>query len=314
VQVTAYISSFNSLTSVTRCVQALLDQTYPVTEIIIVDNRSSDGTPNHSFPDKVTLICHLRNLGVGGAAATAFEYGLANGREWMWVLDQDTVPKQDALEKLVEFYESLRERDQQRVGILSSLVILRPSEAAVHGRRLTRGGPRPARLDPAHPAYDCDATIWSGSLYRLDVVRRVGMPRFGATGCWEDFSMDYGDLEFSFRIRRAGYRIIGHGGSRILHEVGEVRHCRIFPRWIYSTNHSPFRRYLYFRNMTYFWLYLYPGRHLARIALYLAYRLLANTVKIAALERNRRRKIAACLAGIWDGVRRDLTHRRYLDG
>lgn len=309
--IVAYSSSLNGKQALKILIEALLSQTYPTKEIIVVENRSTDGTSLESFPPQVTFISHLRNLGTSGAAATAFQYAQSRGYEWLWVLDQDTVPKPDALEKLVELYRSLDPELQERTGILSSLVILHPTDKVIHGRRLTRGGVRPAKVDPTKLYYECDATIWSGSLYNLKAVQKVGLPRFGLNGCWEDFCLDYGDIEFSFRIKQAGYRVFGHNFSHIIHPVGRTKHRRLLTHTIYSTNHSPFRRYLYFRNMVYFWLYLYPGKNMFILVLYLAYRLLANSVKICLLEENRARKIQGCLVGIWDGLRKQLHHRHF---
>lgn len=310
-KIVAYTSSLNGKEAVKNCIHALLNQTYPLKEIIVVDNGSTDGTCNESFPEQVTLIGHLRNLGTSGAAATAFEYALGNDYDWIWVLDQDTTPKPDALEKLVELHQGFDAERQKRIGIISSLVVLLPSHRVIHGRLLTRGGTRPTPVDPNSVYYECDATIWSGSMYNLEAVKKVGLPRFGIHGCWEDLSLDYGDLEYSFRIKQAGYEVLGHNQSHIVHPVGKAKHFRIFKHTIYSTNHSPFRRYLYCRNMVYFWLYLYPDTNRFITGLYLTYRTIANCGKILLFEKDRWRKIQACLLGIVDGLRKKLDHRHF---
>jgi GT2 family glycosyltransferase len=312
-RIVAYSSSLNGKQQLKALIEALLSQTYPTKEILVVENGSTGGTPLESFPPQVTFITHPRNLGTSGAAATAFQYAQSRGYEWLWALDQDTIPKPDALEKLVDLYRSFDPGLQERTGILSSLVILHPTDMRIHGRRLTPGGVRPAKVNPARACYECDATIWSGSLYNLKAVREVGLPRFGLNGCWEDFSLDYGDIEFSSRIKQAGYKVFGHNFSHIVHPVGKTKHLRLLTRTIYSTNHSPFRRYLYFRNMIYFWLYVYPHKNILILPLYLTYRLLANCAKICLIEDDRTRKIQGCLVGVWDGLRRQLHHRHFFD-
>jgi len=311
--IVAYSSSLSGEEALKRLVGALRIQTYPIKEIIVVDNGRSRETPDEIFAGDVTVIRHPRNLGTSGAVATAFEYAQARGYGWMWVLDQDTIPNPDALEKLVELYHSFDSALQQQTGILSSLVVLYPTDIVIHGRRLTRCGTRPTRVDPNKTYYECDATIWSGSLYNLQAVQKVGLPRFGVNGCWEDFCLDYGDIEFSFRIKQAGYKILGHNLSRIVHPVGETKHVRVFAHTIYSTNHSPFRRYLYFRNMVYFWLYLYPNKNLFAVVLYMIYRLFMNCAKICLLENHRCRKIHASLLGVWDGLRQHLDHQHFFN-
>lgn len=312
--IVAYTSSWNGKEALNSCIQGLLKQTYPLKEIIVVDNRSSEEICIKQFPKQVSLICHLKNLGVGGAAATAFEYALQNDYDLIWVLDQDTTPKPDALQKLVEFFQGLDAERQNRIGIISSLVVLFPSNRIIHGRLLTPGGPRPTPVDPHAAYYECDANIWSGSLYNLVAVKKVGLPRFGVNGVWEDFCMDYGDLEYSFRIKQAGFEVLGHNHSHIIHQVGEAKNFRIFNLELRSTNHSAFRRYLFFRNMVYFWLYIYPDKNIFFTVSYLIFRTITNCGKILLLEKNRWRKINAILFGVLDGFKKNLNKRRFYNG
>ena len=148
--------------------------------------------------------------------------------------------------------------------------------------------------------------IWSGALINLAVVGRVGLPRAGKTGCWEDLSLDYGDIEYAYRISRAGYRIVVHCDSIIDHPIGRGLHGRILGWDVYSTNHSAFRRYLYFRNLVFFWLKLYHRRNWPLLMIWFGYRFGAILFGIVFLERQRRVKIKACLLGIYDGLRGHL--------
>jgi GT2 family glycosyltransferase len=307
--VVAYTSSLNDKKALRRCIDALLAQTYPLREIIVVDNRSSDGTSGEAFPEKVTLICHLRNLGTSGAAATAFQYALANDYKWVWVLDQDSIPRRDALERLVEFHQSFPPKDQTNIGILSSLVILDPERSLLYTIRLTPRGPRLVKVDPTSRYCECDATIWSGSLYRLEAVKKVGFPRFGVQGYWEDFCLDYGDIEFGYRIKQAGYKVLVHPSSKIDHCVGKISQASLLGRRVYTSNHPPFRRYLSFRNTVNFWLYIHPDRQLFPVLLFLAYRLSMTISTILLIEDNRTAKIWACIKGAWDGLRKKLHYR-----
>jgi rhamnosyltransferase len=301
-KIAAYTSSLNSKDALNACIQALLDQTYPVPEIIVVDNRSSDGTTLQAFPPQVTLLCHLRNLGTSGAAATAFEWALERNYDWLWVLDQDTIPRKDALEKLVARYESFDTESRHRVGILASLVILDPSAEFSIVHLLTARGTRHIRIPQDGEYRECDTTIWSGSLYNLDAVKRVGFPRFGTKGYWEDFCLDWGDLEFGYRIKRAGYRVIVEPKSVIGHRIGKVTQATVLGRKVFTSNHPPFRRYLSLRNMVYFWLYIHPERGVLTVIGSLLSTLGKTVATILLAEGDRRTKVWACLRGAWDGV------------
>ncbi len=309
--IVAYTSSLNGKAALKACIESLKAQTYPIREIIVVDNRSTDGSSEETYPPEVTLICHLRNLGTSGAVGTAFEYAERKGYDWIWVLDQDTIPKSDALEKMVELYRGFDEEERSKIGVISSEVVLKPSDIVVHGRQLTPGGVRPTYVKPGQVYYECDATIWSGSLYNMEAVKKVGPPRFGERGCWEDLSLDYGDLEYSYRVKTAGYKVLGHTQSLIFHPVGKTKYFQFFSLKIYSTNHSAFRRYLYFRNMVYFWLYLYPNKKILTTLFFMTFRLVANLGKIFLMEGGRFNKLAASLVGVWDGLNKNLSNRYF---
>ena len=310
--VIAQICSTNRKASVQRIIESLLRQTFPVKEIVVVDNRSSDGTQLAEFPAEVTLICHLHNLGPGGAAATGIQYALANDYDWIWILDDDSVPRSDALEKLVDLYQSVDSEARNTIGVLSCSQVLLPSGKLYLGRLLTPGGLRIPKVDSRQPYWECDITIWSGSLVRVDIVRAAGLPRCGASGYWEDFGFDYGDIEFFHRVRKAGFRILFDRASILDHQLGDSKQIRLFGHALLSTtNHSAERRYLYFRNLVYFWLYLYPKKNWFMLAIWFSHRLTAAMLGIVLIEENSRGKIWACLRGVWDGSRQKL-HSRYV--
>jgi len=172
-----------------------------------------------------------------------------------------------------------------------------------HGRLLTPGGPRLPKLRPDQNCVDCDSVIWSGALINLAVVERVGLPRAGTHGCWEDLSLDYGDTEYTYRIHRAGYKILVHRDSVIDHPLGRGLHRRILGCDFYSSDHPAFRRYLHFRNLVFFWLRLYHKRNWPILLMWFGYRLSTALATIVFLERQRGPKLKACLVGICDGLR-----------
>lgn len=302
-KVLVQLHTFNDEEVIDRSLAALLNQTYRVPEILVVDNASTDGTLKRTFPDHVTIIRHPKNLGTSGTVATGFQYAIRHGYDLIWVLDADSIVCEDALEKLVTLYQSFPVDVRRGIGVLSSRIVRSPNQPPDDYGLLTPRGPRPAKVDPRQIYYECDSTIWSGSLFSLSAVREVGSPRFGTAGCWDDLSLDWGDIEFIYRIRRAGYRVLVHRHSIIRHALGWQRKTTLLGRTIYSTNHSAFRRYLYFRNGVYFWFYLYPRRRPTFIAFHLGASLMSQIAKILLMEDDRWSKISASLRGVRDGLR-----------
>src|SRR5687768_7019684 len=113
-RILAHIHTLNDEEVIDRSLQALMDQTYPLEEILLVDNGSVDGTLSRAFPRHVTVIRQAENGGTSGAVVTGLEYGLSKGYDWVWLFDADTAPRGDALEKLIRLYRSFPEAIQRQ--------------------------------------------------------------------------------------------------------------------------------------------------------------------------------------------------------
>lgn len=100
--IAAVVVTYNRLELLRQCVEALRTQTNSC-DILIVDNASTDGTAQWlaSQPD-----LHYRNTGSNLGGAGGFNYGMRwaveAGYDYVWVMDDDTLPQPDALEKLLE--------------------------------------------------------------------------------------------------------------------------------------------------------------------------------------------------------------------
>lgn len=307
-KILGYIHSYNDEDIIDLSLEAVLSQTHPLERLLLVDNGSTDRTLQRNFPPHVTVLRHCKNLGTSCAVKTGLQFAMAERYPWVWVLDADSIPRRDALQKLVQLYESFDHEAKRHIGVLSSIQLLYTSTHFLQGRCVTRVGMRLPEVDLSQPYYECDCTIWSGSLINLQAVDAVGFPRCGGE-YWEDLSLDYGDVEFTYRIKRAGYKVLVHRFSIIDHPLGRSHEARIFGRTVINTNHPPDRRYLFSRNMVYFWLYIHPDRKVVPASLYLVIRLLINILKILLMERKPLPKILACLRGAWHGLTQNM-HRQ----
>jgi len=102
--VCAVVVTYNRIELLERCLAALMGQTRPVEALLVIDNASTDGTA-----DMVRLRypqAELHTLAENQGGAGGFHEGLArahsSGHEWLWLMDDDTIPMVDALERLLE--------------------------------------------------------------------------------------------------------------------------------------------------------------------------------------------------------------------
>lgn len=97
-RVSLYIPCYNVERFISRCIEAVLAQSYPVDEILIIDDGSADQTVHLAKKYQVKVIRHPQNRGLAAARNT----GLMNARnELVASLDADCVPERDWLATLV---------------------------------------------------------------------------------------------------------------------------------------------------------------------------------------------------------------------
>lgn len=233
---------------------ALLAQTRPLDEIIVVNNGSRDHTSQFvrsNFP-MVTVIDLLTNTGTGGGLSAGLSYAALQKRhDWVWMLDQDSVPEAHSLERLLGGLLALGS-SEQTTAILAPLCVNSELKISYHGL-LWQNGWRLLPPDAAHnPTLFVDATITSGSLIRREAVEGVGLPR-------ADFFIDFVDLEYCLRLRHLGYKIVIVRDSVLEHTIGSPRKLKILGHSAIWADHAPWRHYYMARNEVFtIWNY-YPG-------------------------------------------------------
>jgi GT2 family glycosyltransferase len=246
--------TYNAARVLPRQLEALLGQTRPLQEIIVVDNASTNGTSAmlaERYP-QVTVLRMPENLGVAGGWAAGLSYAaLERGHDWVWTFDQDSVPEATALESL---FGGLQELDglEKEVGVVVPMAVHRGTATQYPPFLWRDGFVKPSAEQMRQPIWFADMAIASGSLVLREVVQGVGVPR-------ADFFMDICDFEYCLRIRSRGYKIAVMSHAEMSHEIGNSRKINLpgYKRlWI---NQPPFREYYISRNLAYLAWRLYPN-------------------------------------------------------
>jgi len=319
--VLAYVHTFNDADVIDRTIEAIRRQTRPPESILLVDNASTDGTLNRAFPAGIDIIRNETNLGSCGAIGVGFTHALKHGFEWMWLLDADSVPELDALATLLELYAGWTGAQQEETAFLACLPIEQSTGKPVHGLRFTSRGRFVVTPSPDELCYPCHMTIWSGGLYRMAAVRQVGVPN-------PAYFVDRGELEYMYRVMKAGYKAFIHQDAIIRHNIrGEQsltpNRLKVGPITLTFYDAAPFRCYLTCRNTLYFTLYDLKDGRLAKVReLFrlrrrpgrglmsgVAWQAALFTVNFALRPRTHGAHVRACLRGIWHGVTGNIAAR-----
>ncbi|MCR2807402.1 glycosyltransferase family 2 protein [Paenibacillus soyae] len=111
--VSVVIPSFNRAKTIWKALDSVLNQTYPIAEIIIVDDNSQDDTETvvNSYREKhpnITYYKHSVNRGGGAARNTGIE--LSKGR-YIAFLDSDDEWLENKIEKQMKLVSTLKDKN-----------------------------------------------------------------------------------------------------------------------------------------------------------------------------------------------------------
>lgn len=198
-------------------------------EIIIVDNNSTDGSPEvikEKYPD-VKLIANKVNLGFGKANNQALE--IAQGK-YLLLINPDTIVREDTFTKIIDFMERTPD-----VGITGCKVLNPDGSLQLPCRRsfpgLWTSFTKIIGLSSLFPksrmfarynltyldenkTYEVDAVSGSFMFLRREVYEKT-------KGFDPDYFMYGEDLDLCFRTQKAGFKVMYFHETEIIHYKGE---------------------------------------------------------------------------------------------
>ena len=125
-KITALILTYNRKDVLARCLHATLAQIEPADEVIVLDNGSTDGTGEFlqeaGLLSRIALYRMPENVGPAAGIETLFRLALERGSDWLWFMDDDTIPEPDALKELKRAFVENFHRVEE-VGFLRSFVV-----------------------------------------------------------------------------------------------------------------------------------------------------------------------------------------------
>lgn len=281
-KVAAVVVTYNRLELLRQCVQALRNQS-AACDILIVDNASTDGTAR--WLDSQTDL-NYRNTGSNLGGAGGFNFGMRwaveAGYNYVWVMDDDTLPQPNALEKLLEADAVLK----QNYGWLSSVVLWTDgSECKMNRQKLKKNYYEYLPLLKYGLVLAEQATFVSLFL-RSETIRRFGLPI-------KEFFIWGDDIEFTRRIAvRGGLPSFTAGQSQVVHATKSNVGSNVA-----LDDVERIERYFYaFRNETY--LYRQEGM---KASVYCFARRCRDFLWILLFGKPKWARLRVLFRGIWAG-------------
>ena len=180
---------------------AIRNQRFAPASVLVVDNDSRDGTAamlREQFPE-VGYYRLPENLGFGAGLAAGMAEAARGGCDYFWLLDDDSRPAPITLERCLGVVGTM-----PRFGIIGlSGGTIRWGRLDVHPYSPTPDG-RPT--DPPLLNFS-DFVHLDGTMVTRDAVDQLGYPR-------ADYFMMLEDVEYSNRLKRAGWEVAHFASTR----------------------------------------------------------------------------------------------------
>ena len=276
--IAAVFATMNRSGTAVACVRALAAQTRAPEMVVVADNVSSDDTVAEleslrDLPFQLIIHRMSANRGNAGGVQEAMNLAFEKGADAVWILDDDSWPRPNALEELI------KEPWDPKV-VRHSLQIDPRSGKFTWPLQIADSGQGWRMIDSLDALPDKDfitsRIIWTGALVSREVRQNVG----AVNG---ELFIRGEDEEYPWRIEEAGFSqaaarrsILDHPGPPSLLRWGFCgRH------FFFEPGLADWKLYYKIRNMV--WLKKKQSGNCAAIAMSLAY--LIATAKIDGLHR-----------------------------
>lgn len=250
-----------------------------VNQVVVIDNSESSESLIQSLEgiNKVVLFVNQNQGGIAGGLNIGLKYAWEQGFEFALLLDQDSKPNSDLVQKLSEgFDENLKE-----------VAIVCPKIVDVNC------GHNENYLLPQQKFIKVFVCITSGSLLNLNLVKKVG--RFN-----EKFFIDYVDFEYCLRIQDLKFKILKSQQAYLYHSLGRIEKHHVMGINFFPTNHNSIRRYYKSRNGAFL-----VKKNLIKnfsFSLKIFYKNISDVLEVVFFEEDKFKKISSIIKGIIDGL------------
>jgi rhamnopyranosyl-N-acetylglucosaminyl-diphospho-decaprenol beta-1,3/1,4-galactofuranosyltransferase len=268
-RVCAVIVTYNRKELLRECLSAVLSQTRPPDHVLVVDNASTDGTPEmlrEEFP-QVEVLRLPENQGSGGGFHEGMKRTYEAGYDWLWLMDDDGYPLPDTLEKLLFF--------PRKDVLFRGCVILAKEDPSLLAFDYPGRGSKPVctfdellRMYSGRDFIEGFVNPYNGVLVHRKVVQAIGLPK-AELFIWGD------EAEYFWRAKRKGVHIATVLTSFFVHPKDRMQKMRIN---LWRINfalpyvENPERFSILIRNHTYIYLrYVSVAKWIVKLAFYLVF-------------------------------------------
>ncbi len=254
-KVVTVVVSYNRKELLKECLAALMAQTYENMQVLLIDNNSTDGTEDYVkasgyLQSGKLSYCKLpENIGGAGGFHEGVKRAMKMGADWIWVMDDDTIPEPEALAELVAAIDYIGD---EKIAYLSGNVYGMSGEPMnVPRMKMFQKGSNGyadwnSKLE--HSLVKVHTATFCSMMFSAEAVRAVGLP-IRSYFIWGD------DTEYSLRLSKYAGQGWLVGKSKALHKRANEKALSV----VKEDNPNRIRIYYYYIRNYLINLRLYYG-------------------------------------------------------
>lgn len=313
-KIAALVVTHNRKQLLFECLESLVKQTVILEKIIVIDNASTDGTQTDFWKSKYSNLGNIifceekQNIGGSGGFYEGIKMFSTLSCDAVWLMDDDTIPKLDSLEKLVDAYSILRadldkEKSTEEIAFLSSAVYGpegEPMNVPTISKKRAKNGYEFWYQKLRSGIVQIDSATFVSMFILKSAINVVGLP------C-KDYFIWGDDTEYSLRLAK-------YYGNGYLVGPSEVIHKRIGAKPIDIEKEDDLARmklYSYFYRNTLINTCFYGQGHVGRIRLHSLVQCFFFLVK-HLFKKNGFRKSAIVFRGTFQGIFQYRKFKQYI--
>lgn len=277
--VIAVIVTYNRQKLLAECLDALRRQTRQIDKILVINNDSTDTTENYLATQKDLEFFTQKNTGSGGGFNTGINLAYEKGYDWVWLMDDDGFPKEDALENILEGAE-------EKLCLRNCAVINKEDKKSFvwkTGKHSTIDEVNEEIIhNYAHP--------FNGTLLHKDLIKKVGLPK-KELFIWGD------ETEYYYRIITK-FKIPFYTKTNSIHYHPASAYS-YKNDWDFSTN---WKMYFYVRNRFHILKTRYSEKPVTAIFKYVFFLVSFSGLILLFQKSNKLRKIYFMLWPVKDAI------------
>lgn len=232
------ILNWNNIKDTTECLESVRKINYSNYKVVIVDNGSTDGSPEkiRMLSPEITLIKNKQNMGYAGGNNIGIKYALENGADHILLLNNDTIVDPEILSSFVWAADAYPD-----AGIFGGKVYYYSKPTVIwftagkwdkgKGKFHHIGEDCSDRADSYGDVAETDFICGCALFFRKKVAETIGLlePKY--------FLM-FEETDWCYRARKEGFKSIYVPSAKIWHKVSKS----------FNGGNSPLYSYFFTRN------------------------------------------------------------------